>query len=43
MVKLKESEAERLASLLVMVARPRTPDEAEQIHYWVQRLQTRPK
>lgn len=42
-IKLKDSEAERLAALLVLVARPRTPDEADQIAYWVNRLQSRQK
>ena len=38
-VKLKDGEARQLAALLVAVARPRSPEEAELVGQWVKRLQ----
>lgn len=38
-MKLKDGEARHLAALLVAVARPRTPQEADEVAQWVKRLQ----
>lgn len=38
-MKLKDGEARVLAALLRAVARPRTPDEAEQVTIWLKRLE----
>ena len=38
-MKLKDGEAVHLAALIVSVARPRTPQEADELQVWIKRLQ----
>lgn len=37
-IKLKDTEASRLTALLIAICRPRSPEEAAQLDYWLQRL-----
>ena len=38
-MKLKDGEAQHLASLIIATARPRTPEEAHELQVWIKRLQ----
>lgn len=37
-IKLRDTEASRLAALLIAICRPRSPEEAQQLDYWLARL-----
>lgn len=37
-IKLKDTEASRLTALLIAICRPRSPEEAAQLDYWLSRL-----